>query len=334
MPAPHATAPAPPLPFEVEAAASRIAVPPDAIQRALELIERGDASARAITGELEQAPEVAGRILRVANGGFAQATGSLQQAVVRIGDHSLSSLLLAATLSRRYEAPLGAYRMRRGAFHRHAEAVADLSQRLATRLCPRKEAMARLAGWLHDVGKLVLAELKPLDPDGWEGPPPGDLRAWEKRVFGTTHDVVGGWLCRRFLAPEELWRAVEDHHCDGLPDAPLSRSLWLADLIARADGHPEEAEAARRALSLCGIEAAWLERMAGVDLRPPCPLTTNELQALRLLWELGSGDAVLERMQISSPELEAMMARSCKVLDVPTVTRAIAICRRMGWIPV
>jgi putative nucleotidyltransferase with HDIG domain len=210
--------------------------------------------------------------------------------------------------------------------------VASVAQGLAKRLCPRKESTARMAGLLHDVGKQVLAGMRPLDPDGWQGPPPGEETEWERRVFGVSHDVVGGWLCRRFHAPEELWRAVHEHHAPRAPLDPVSRTTWLASIVVAADGRPGDVEAARRALEVAGVDPRWLERSTGVSLRPPCPLTARELEALGLLWERGSGQAAAEEMGVDVGEFEGMMVRSCKALDVPSVTRAIATCRRLGWL--
>jgi hypothetical protein len=112
----------------------------------------------------------------------------------------------------------------------------------------------------------------------------------------------------------------------------VSRTTWLASIVVAADGRPGDVEAARRALEVAGVDPRWLERSTGVSLRPPCPLTARELEALGLLWERGSGQAAAEEMGVDVGEFEGMMVRSCKALDVPSVTRAIATCRRLGWL--
>lgn len=313
-------------------AAERIASPPQTVRDALARIEAG-APASHVTAHLERAPEMAGRVLRIANAGFPYPTGSLNQAVVRVGERTLSVLLLAASVSRHYDEPLARYGMGRGSFARHCDAVARVAARLAERACPRKVTTVRLAAVLHDVGKLVLAHTERSVGDA--GPvriAPGDTAA-ERQAFGAGHDEVGVHVLHTWRAPAELAEAVGEHHQLAVPEAPVSRCLWLADRLVHADGRPAACEQVRPACEEVGFEPAWISRHLGLDLRPSCPLSTPELSALRALWEWdGKAEDAARTVRLGPEAFDRLIARCCRTLEAGAPAHAIGIARRAGWI--
>lgn len=321
-----------PIPAAVQMTAERIASPPQTVREALAEIEAG-APASHVTARLEQAPEVAGRVLRIANAGFPYQTGSLNQAVVRVGERTLSVLLLAASVSRYHDGPLSRYGMGRGTFARHCESVARVAAGLAERACPRRASTARLAGVLHDIGKLVLAHT---DRPGADAGPvrihPGDT-ASERAAFGAGHDEVGAHVLRAWRAPDDLIEAVAEHHRPAVPDAPVSRCLWLADRLVHADGRPAACELVRPVCEQAGFDPAWISRRLGLDLRPSCPLSAPELTALRALWEWdGRADEAARAVRLGAGAYDRVIARCCRALGAGAPAHAIGIARRAGWI--
>lgn len=321
-----------PIPAAVQMAAEHIASPPQTVREALAEIEAG-APASHVTARLERAPEVAGRVLRIANAGYPYPTGSLNQAVVRVGERTLSALLLAASLSRHYDGPLSRYGMGPGTFARHCEAVARVAAGLAERACPRKAATVRLAGVLHDIGKLVLAHAG--GPGGGAGPVrihPGDT-ASERAAFGVGHDEAGTHVLRVWRAPEDLIEAVREHHRPAVPESAVSRCLWLADRLVHADGRPAACELVRPVCEGAGFDPAWISRHLGLDLRPSCPLSLPELTALRALWEWdGRADEAARAVRLGTVAYDRVIARCCRALGAGAPGHAIGIARRAGWI--
>ncbi len=157
------------------------------------------------------------KVLRVANsaryGVTAQRITTVSRAVVLLGFQSVRAIAVG----------LGAYQLlsalRRGggvlrSFWLHAVATAVVCQELAELLRYEVPEEAFVAGLLHDVGKLVLAEHDPKAAARvYDAPARGpELLREETRAFGVNHVEVGAELARRWELPDVLVRAIEHHH--------------------------------------------------------------------------------------------------------------------------
>jgi len=174
------------------------------------------------------------KVLRIANSARYALTPNrittVSRAVVLMGFESVRAMAMG----------WGAFHMltaleRGGRIHedfwRNSIAVAVACQGLADLVGIRVTEEAFVAGLLHDVGKLVLAEH---DPDaaggvygnGLEGPA---LLTAETQAFGVNHAEVAGELARRWELPPALEQALEHHHrhYPGLPEDGASRMAFL-----------------------------------------------------------------------------------------------------------
>lgn len=113
--------------------------------------------------------------------------------------------------------------------------MAVICQGLAALVGMRVTEEAFVAGLLHDVGKLVLAEHDPeaggrVYVGGVEGPV---LLAVETRAFGVTHAEVVGELARRWELPAPLEQALERHHrhYPALPEDGAGRMAFLVGVV-------------------------------------------------------------------------------------------------------
>jgi diguanylate cyclase (GGDEF)-like protein/putative nucleotidyltransferase with HDIG domain len=125
--------------------------------------------------------------------------------------------------------------LREGIPEEHAEQVARLAVLTAEHLgLPVGVVLrCRLAGWLHDVGKLAIPEAiltKPssLDPAEWK--------------IMRTHPVVGAAIVRRVATLREAAPAVRHHHeryaGDGYPDGLAGNGIPIeARIVAAADAY-------------------------------------------------------------------------------------------------
>ena len=157
--------------------------------------------------------------------------------------------------------------LREGIPEEHAEQVARLSVLTAEHLgLPVGVVLrCRLAGWLHDVGKLAIPEAiltKPaaLDPAEWK--------------IMRTHPVVGAAIVRRVATLREAAPAVRHHHeryaGDGYPDGLAGNGIPIeARIVAAADAYA--AMTATRPYSAARTPeqaTAELARSAGSHLDP------------------------------------------------------------------
>ncbi|HEV8450916.1 MAG TPA: diguanylate cyclase [Gaiellales bacterium] len=125
--------------------------------------------------------------------------------------------------------------LREGIPQQHAEEVARLAGLTAERLAlPGRVAQrCRLAGWLHDVGKVavpdqILNKPGPLDDAEWE--------------IMRTHSAVGAEILHRIPALRQVAAAVRHHHerysGNGYPDGLAGQAIPIeARIVAAADAY-------------------------------------------------------------------------------------------------
>lgn len=190
------------------------------------------------------------KVLRIAN--------SAQYAIcsIRITTVSRAVILLGFESVRAVALGLGAFSLlsalKRGGkihedFWKNSVASAVICQDFAKLLGMPVAEEAFVAGLLHDVGKLVLAESDPekataVYEAGREGP---SLLAAEADAFGVHHAEVAEELARRWELPEVLQTALGSHHRH-FPTLPESRGDKLAFLVGVSkilSGSPEDGQA-------------------------------------------------------------------------------------------
>jgi diguanylate cyclase (GGDEF)-like protein len=157
--------------------------------------------------------------------------------------------------------------LREGIPQEHADEVARLAGLTAEclALSARVAQRCRLAGWLHDVGKLavpeqILTKPGPLDDAEW--------------VLMRTHPGVGADIVQRVPALREVAPAVRHHHerysGSGYPDNLAGQAIPIeARIIAAADAYAAmTAERPYSAARTPQQAAAELRRSAGSHLDP------------------------------------------------------------------
>jgi len=157
--------------------------------------------------------------------------------------------------------------IREGVPEEHAEQVASLAARTAEQLgLPlRTVERCRLAGWLHDVGKLAISEQILMKPG------PLDDAEWARM---RTHPAVGAAVVGRVAAVRHAAPGVRHHHerfaGGGYPDDLAGTAIPIeARIIAAADAYA--AMTATRPYSAARTpqeSAAELRRSAGSHFDP------------------------------------------------------------------
>jgi diguanylate cyclase (GGDEF)-like protein len=157
--------------------------------------------------------------------------------------------------------------IREGVPEEHADQVATLAARTAEQLglSLRTVERCRLAGWLHDVGKLAISEQILMKPG------PLDEAEWERM---RTHPAVGAAVVGRVAALRQAAPGVRHHHerfaGGGYPDDLAGTAIPVeARIIAATDAYA--AMTATRPYSAARTPeeaAAELRRSAGSHLDP------------------------------------------------------------------
>ena len=161
----------------------------------------------------------------------------------------------------------------------HAEQVSTACAILARRanLVVHDQEVCKVAGLLHNIGKLVVLLATKRWGDPLEGTPWG---RWQKEIaeeeseYGLNHCEVGAKLCEKWNFPDKLLKAIRYHHRPILEGKliPLAAYVYLGEVLAIED-LPVEAVAAdfrpedMKALGLDG-EDLRLAREEYLAVRP------------------------------------------------------------------
>ncbi|GAB4259229.1 MAG: hypothetical protein Kow0092_07360 [Deferrisomatales bacterium] len=220
------------------------------------------------------------KVLRIANSAryavCSQRVTTVSRAVILLGFDSVRALTLG----------LGAYNLlsaleRGGRVHegfwKSSIAVAVACQELARLVGVPVAEEAFVAGLLHDVGKLVLAQHDfrracRVYGRAAEGPA---LLAREREAFGVTHVQVAEELARRWELPAVLRKALVHHHrhFPTVPEDPGERLAFLVGVAKSLiwplwqEGADPGAEAAKVARILRAPAAAVGEILGGLAPR-------------------------------------------------------------------
>jgi putative nucleotidyltransferase with HDIG domain len=184
-------------------------------------------------------------ILKIANSvlyGQSKKIGSLQSAIVLLGFKEVQSIVMGKAAISTFRQSFKDYKVEMDRFWEHSFTCG-----LAAKIIAENLGFAVgeffIAGLLHDIGKLVLFLALPdlYQPKEWMVLFSSKERlAFEKKKFSVSHDAVGGRLLRKWLFPDNLIVALENHHCP--EQAPASAEfpliLQLADLMSFLSYNP------------------------------------------------------------------------------------------------
>jgi len=298
--------------------------------------DRG-ANGAAVTETIESDPALTAAVLR-ATANHARARASVPAAVDVLGTAGVRRLALSTPAYEPLEPghPEYLYPER---LRLHAEAVRTASGWLAQTLELETADDLAAAAVLHDVGRVILARLLP------EGFPEQQLRAGtpearltaERRELGIDHALAGGVLARRWQLPASLATAIELHHSDDAEGIPAL--VGLADMLAhylggRAVSRPRLLAAARRSgLGQEGLRRAMHELPVGkARRRSPCPLSSREMDVLRLLAEGKVYKQIARALDLSPSTVRTHLHNVYGKLGAVDRAQAVLMARDRGWI--
>ena len=202
-------------------------------------------SLREVARVVESDPALAFKILKVVNSafyGFSREIGSISLAVNILGTREVILLTLGVSVFSAFPPVPGKPSFDREAFWRHSIGCGAIARALEERF--RKGGYDELfsGGLLHDIGKVLLDQyfhlefLEALDISWRERIP---MEEAELKVFGTTHEEVGGWLAERWQLPEGLVACIRYHHRP-FEAPPEYREevgfVHIADILTKASG--------------------------------------------------------------------------------------------------
>jgi len=188
---------------------------PQAAQKALALIRDPKSNMGTISEVLEKDQVLTSLILRMANSvyyGLTYKVTTVHQASVVLGQSTIQSIILAASVAPYLERPIPGYGLDRGELWRHSIGIAAGARIVAEPFGKELAETAYHAGLLCDIGKLAFEFLlrnENTSHTKWKSMSFEDL---ENKYFGINHAELGAEIARRWRLADPLVAAIQYHH--------------------------------------------------------------------------------------------------------------------------
>ena len=213
---------------------------PTIVNRISAMVSTGTVSASEIAEEISKDQILTAKVLKLVNSGFyafRQPITTITHAMVLLGLDVVKTLVMTAsvldiidTMNRYMEG-----------LWEHSLGTARAAHHLAERLGRQDPEEIALAGLLHDIGKVIIAQLLP-DEHAAIRTIVAERRCLvidaEQAVLGVTHPEVGMWLLRKWSLPSKIVYPIA-YHSNFHPRrdfADRTAIVHLADILCRAKG--------------------------------------------------------------------------------------------------
>jgi putative nucleotidyltransferase with HDIG domain len=231
---------------------------------------------------------ISAKVLQLANSAFfgrPHDVADIPSSVNYLGANIIGLLALTADVEifRPIEPEPTIAGFRIDAFERHCRLTGAIAARLP--VSGRASETLLLAGLLHDIGKLILADRDPerlqraMEAAREHSQP---LHAVETELFGLSHAELGAYLLGLWALPEPIVEAVAYHHEPGRagPDVrDISAAVHVADALAHHASAPSPGDLVIDATAFAALGGdsqleAW-QRMAAEVARITGPVTRS-----------------------------------------------------------
>lgn len=214
---------------------------PQVVLRIKQISEDPKASVADLANCILSDHQLTARILRMANssyyGDFAGKVYTITQAIVLMGFRAVRNTAISMAIYGMVNKLAKSTSFDVTAFWTRSVACGVIAKYLASRVNqPDMIEAAFIAGFMHDIGQVVLAGAFPtgyeqISREEAESP---DVYLQERSLIGIDHMQAGGILARKWNLPEALELAVTDHHRLGRSPKVRSDHL-LVDLVHLSD---------------------------------------------------------------------------------------------------
>lgn len=226
-------------------------------------------------------PALTAKVLRISNSPFygrARSVSSLDEAVMILGFFTIRSLVVATSAYSMFKRG-GGDGLEHGLWE-HSLATAMGARITARRLGLTQVDEVFLAGLLHDIGILILAQKMPRDYRdvlAKAGPGGSGLLDLENGRFGFTHAELGAIMLERWNFPPVLVEMVRYHHdpeavagttaaVDGELLLKNTLIVRFADELAQALGHDITESSTTDPVTLAPVAALELSADSVADI--------------------------------------------------------------------
>jgi HD-like signal output (HDOD) protein/signal transduction histidine kinase len=214
---------------------------PHILLRLMEVCDRDDAQFSDVASLVEKDPSLSAKVLGLVNSplyGLPNRVSTVSHAVKLLGMDTVKNIAICASVHEVFSRGRSARSLNLAGFWSHSLTVAVLSRKLAQEVDYPSPEEAFLSGLLHNIGRLILAEIYPEEYSlllAYEEY--GNGLEEKEEALGMTHMEAGAYLISHWNLPSLIADAVRYHHEH--PELvrtsfPLVQIVNTACMLARA----------------------------------------------------------------------------------------------------
>ena len=219
------------------------ALPPvyEVFHKILELTSQENASRADLIRCISLDQAISAKVLQTINSayfGMGQKVSNLDIAVGLLGDNNIRDIAIMCSASASMRKSISGYGMLADQFWLHSVTAAFAARLIADKCDAEEREAAFAAGFLHDIGKVVMDRIirdsqnQMIWDDEKDVFP--DFYSMENEVFGFDHCRIGYFISRNWNFPDNLTAAIAFHHN---PEADtdhreLVRIVGFANILA------------------------------------------------------------------------------------------------------
>lgn len=228
----------PELSQKLAAAVDAMPAFPKSVQRILELTRDVNSTPKDLVEVIDKDPVVTVKILKVVNSAYyslPKQITSIGHAVVYLGFNTIKNLALSIAaigmLPKDNESGFDVQK-----YLLHSLATAGIAKQLASRVKDADPMDCFIAGLLHDFGKVVFAQLMPMEfraallksqADG------SSLHAALQQKIGADHVLVGAMLVEKWRFAPHLIETIRFQHTSDFRDTDMIACVFGANQISK-----------------------------------------------------------------------------------------------------
>lgn len=214
---------------------------PQVVSRIREISENPKASVADLANCILSDHQLTGRVLRMANsayyGQFSGKVTTVTHAIVLMGFRAVRNVALSMSIYGNLNKLCRSSGFDLTAFWTRSVACGVTAKYLAARVNqPDIAEAAFIAGFLHDIGQVILVGVFPEEYQKISQSHAGaaDVHLTERALLAMDHMEVGAYVARQWNLPEELVAAIAQHH-RAVTGTPARSPRLLVDLVYLGD---------------------------------------------------------------------------------------------------
>lgn len=186
---------------------------PETVKHVREAMDDPNTSTKDVAAIIARDPALSAKMLSLANSagyGFSQKVETVEMATTLLGLRETYSIVLSSAVINYFDR---SKTFDYTEYWRKSTICATSARIIAQTIGYKQPQSAYTAGLLHDIGRLVFAEIMPERYNAVKQTvPDNEVVAAEEEHFGVAHPEIGYLLATEWNLPEEVSQAIRLHH--------------------------------------------------------------------------------------------------------------------------